>query len=197
MVNRVTQSTRRTWLRIAGICGILGPIIAITCTLLAISLSSWFSWTKNALSDLGVHETSATLFNLGLIISGMLILVFAVGLRMSLSRRFLCKIGASILALAAISLCEVGIFTEDYGDLHLYFSVAFFALISLSSFLIGASMIREPSEKILGAFIILTGFVTSVVWVFPWEGVAIPETISSLAVLVWIVILGIKLVVQA
>ncbi|MFQ6063921.1 MAG: DUF998 domain-containing protein [Candidatus Bathyarchaeia archaeon] len=196
MVSEITQSNRLTWLRIAGICGIVGPIIAITCTLLAITLSPWFSWTKNTLSDLGVHKTSATLFNLCLITSGILILVFAVGLQKVLSKHLFGNMGALILALAAISLCAIGIFTGDYGNLHLYFSVAFFALISLSSFLVGVSMIRKHSGKI-GALITLMGFVAGVVWVFPWEGVAIPETISSLAVLIWIVLLGIRLVLEA
>ncbi|MEA2089784.1 MAG: DUF998 domain-containing protein [Thermoproteota archaeon] len=184
-----------TRLKIAGICGVASPIVAFTCIFLTISLSPWFNWTKNALSDLGVSETSA-LFNLGLIISGILILVFAIGLREALSNRVLGYIGASILVLGAISLCGIGIFTEEYGNLHLYVSLAFFILVPISSFLIGASMMQAPSEKMLGTFIILAGIAAIVVWVFPWEGLAIPETISSFANSMWSVILGTKLATQ-
>jgi hypothetical membrane protein len=180
-------------LKLAGICGIAGPIVAFTCIFSAIFLSPWFNWTKNALSDLGVGETSATLFNLGLLTSGILILVFAVGLMEAFSKRVLRRVGALILVLGAISLCGIGIFTEEWGDLHLYFSLAFFMLIPISSFLIGASMIRASSERMLGTFMILTGVVSIVVWVFPWQGVAIPETISVFANSMWSITLGVKL----
>jgi hypothetical protein len=63
-----------------GLFGIISPILAFILISLAISqASSWFSWTGNALSDLGVHKESAVLFNSGLIIGGILSIVFAFG----------------------------------------------------------------------------------------------------------------------
>lgn len=193
-MRKIMLNNRQTIrLKLAGICGIAGPIVAFTCIFSAIFLSPWFSWTKNALSDLGVSETSATLFNPGLVTSGILILVFAAGIIEAFSNRVLRRVGALILVLGAISLCGIGIFTEEWGRLHLYFSLAFFMLIPISSFLIGASMVQTTSEKMLGTFMILTGVVSIVVWVFPWQGVAIPETISSFANSMWNIMLGIKL----
>jgi len=69
------------WLKISGACGILTPIVAFTCIFLAIASYPEFSWTGNALSDLGVQEgVTAVLFNSGLIFSGILALIFASGL---------------------------------------------------------------------------------------------------------------------
>ena len=44
------------WLKISGVCGTIAPIVAFTFILLAILNFPQFSWTENALSDLGVQE---------------------------------------------------------------------------------------------------------------------------------------------
>jgi hypothetical membrane protein len=71
-------------LKAAGLCGVATPIIVLPLILLSISYSPWFSWTRNALSDLGVHE-AAILFNSSLMIGGVLALAFAFGLMQSLN----------------------------------------------------------------------------------------------------------------
>jgi hypothetical membrane protein len=101
------------WLKISGVCGILSPIVAFTCILFAINYSPEFSWTKNALSDLGVQEgVTAPLFNYGLIISGILTLIFATWLFIFLSDKLLGRIGAFILILDAFAFTAIGIFPE-------------------------------------------------------------------------------------
>ena len=75
------------WLKISGVCGILTPLVAFTFISLAIASSPQFSWTDNALSDLGVVEgVTAVLFNSGLIIGGILAIIFASGLFIFLRR---------------------------------------------------------------------------------------------------------------
>lgn len=69
------------WLKISGVSGVLTPIVAFTLISLAIASYSEFSWTGNALSDLGIQEgATAILLNSGLIIAGILTIVFALGL---------------------------------------------------------------------------------------------------------------------
>ncbi|MEM4733673.1 MAG: hypothetical protein QXD70_04005, partial [Candidatus Bathyarchaeia archaeon] len=54
------------WLKISGICGLLTPLMAFSCIFLAIYFAPEFSWTHNALSDLGVMPgVTAALFNYG------------------------------------------------------------------------------------------------------------------------------------
>jgi len=89
----------------------------------------------------------ATLFNSGLIIGALLDIIFAVGLMQILQKRIIGFIGAFIFLLADISLFAIGVFPETAGRIHFYVSVAFFSLFPISMLLIGASMIKETSEK--------------------------------------------------
>ncbi len=186
-------SSKRTLLRAAGLCGVITPIIIITLIALAISRSPWFSWTENALSDLGAQGSTTALFNFSLIIGGILTGIFAVGLRKTLRNRALSHAGTLILILAAVALCAIGVFPETAGKIHFYVSVAFFVLFPLSAFFIGASMLRVSSERKLGLFTVLVGIVATVVWAFPWRSVAIPEIVAGLAVSVWAVVFGARL----
>ena len=54
--------------------GILGLSIVYTCLAVSIALSPWFSWLRNALSDLdhSVKSNVVTIFNLGLVLGGFL-----------------------------------------------------------------------------------------------------------------------------
>jgi len=178
-------------LRIAGLCGVATPVVAFLCIFLAISLSPWFSWSANALSDLGVGE-AAPVFNSGLMAGGILTMVFAAGLSMAFRGRALGRVGAVLLFFDAIALFGIGLFSEAAGVIHLYFSVAFFVLFPISLFLLGASAIVAGSKK-FGIFTIAAGILAALPWAFSWEGVAIPETISALVASTWSVTQGARL----
>ena len=94
--------------KIAGLCGIMGPLLSLLFISLVISNSLfWFTWKENALSDLaGTQATTtvATIFNSGLIIGAVLSIIFAVGLMQTLQKRIIGFIGTLILLLADISL---------------------------------------------------------------------------------------------
>ena len=182
------------WLKISGISGMIVPFIAFTLILLAIAYSPDFSWTENALSDLGVQEgVTAVLFNNGLIISGILAILFAIGLFTFLQENLLSRIGALVLVLDTLSLTAIGVFPENVEPLHLYASVAFFALLPVSTVLIGVAFLRTSRTK-LGFFTFATAMVATLVWIIPFgKGVAIPETLSGLSASTWSVVLGFKM----
>jgi hypothetical membrane protein len=194
----LSSSKRVIGLKIAGLCGVTSPIIMLTFILLAIFYSPWFSWAKNALSDLGIRGIAAILFNSSLIIGGLLTLLFAIGLREILLSRTIGHVGALFLILAAANLCAIGIFPETAGSLHLYVSVAFFTLLPTSLLLIGTMLMKEPPERNLGLFTFLAGILAIIVWIIPWGGgVDIPEMLASLPASVWSIVLGIRLYNQA
>jgi hypothetical membrane protein len=184
-------------LRIAGVCGVLTPIIVLTLILLAIYYSPWFSWTENALSDLGVQGTAAIVFNSSLVVGGVLTIIFAIGLREILLNRTLGRIGTLIFILDGAMLCAIGIFPETAGDIHFYVSVAFFVLLPVSLFLNGVAMMQESSERKTGLFTITAGIIAATVWMLQWSAVAIPEIIAALAAFVWSIVLGIRMFMQA
>ncbi len=182
---------RKKMLRIAGLCGIAAPAVAFSLIFLAISLSPWFSWTANALSDLGVGE-AAWAFNSGLMVGGVLAASFAAGLWVAFRGRVLGRVGSILLFIDAVALFGIGLFSEAAGAIHEYFSVAFFVLFPLSLFLLGAGAVMAGSKK-FGSFTIVDGALAVLPWVFSWDGVAIPEAISALVASIWIMAEGVRL----
>jgi len=184
--------------RIAGVCGIASQVIGLTSLLTAVSMSPWFSWTENYLSVFGVKGSATTLFNSGLILTGILSLIFAIGLGKSLlSGRLLGLLGMVSLALGSAAFSAMGIFPRTTGILHNGASLSFFLLISLAIFLIGIRVIT-PSQKIWGALsltvVILMVVFQIVPW--PWSGEAIPQLLSILPWSLWTIAFGVKLLMK-
>ena len=189
----MSKSKLSVLLKIAGLCGVIAPIISLTFIASAIAYSPWFNWFKNALSDLGVGE-AAQIFNSGLIIGGVLTTIFAVGLMQILRKQVLGFLGTSTLIMASLSLCAIGLFPESAGRIHFYVSISFFALLAFSFILIGAALVQESSQRYLGLFMILTVVVAAIAaWAIPHEGAAVPEIIGALVASVWSIVFGIKL----
>ncbi|MCK4952491.1 DUF998 domain-containing protein [Candidatus Bathyarchaeota archaeon] len=97
------------WLRAAGFCGIISPVIALSLLSLAIVQSPWFNWRINALSDLGVSNVAAT-FNSSLILAGFLSIIFTVGFIESVREPPSGLVGTFLLILSYICLVAIGIF---------------------------------------------------------------------------------------
>lgn len=191
------NSKANAWLKASGGSGIFAPLIAFALILLAIAYSPRFSWAENALSDLGVQQgVTAVLFNSGLIITGLLFLVFALGLFIVLRGRTLGKTGAFILVLDAFALTAIGVFPENVKPVHLYASVSFFVLFPTSLFFIGTALL-QMSQLNLGLFTFLIAIVAALVWVIPYGGgVAVPETLAALSASTWSIVLGFRLLRQ-
>ena len=189
------------WLKISGVCGTIAPIVAFTFILLAILNFPQFSWTGNALSDLGVQEgVTAILFNSGLVIGGILALVFASGLFV-LQNTMLGRIGVFIFVLAALAFMAIGVFSENAEPTHYYVSVTFFVLFPTSMLVIGAAFLLTAKLK-MGFFTFLAAIVAELVWAIQWtigfgSNVAIPETLSALSASIWLMVLGFKMLREA
>jgi hypothetical membrane protein len=166
----------------------VAPPLAFACILLSIYLSPSFSWGENALSDLGVGKT-ATLFNSGLMLAGVLLFLFSLA-SLSLLREELPGLSSSLL-LAADSVClfGIGLFPENWGEAHLSFSVLFFLLFPL--FALAFSSLLWMKDMKRGALLtLLLSPLTIVPWLYPWKGVAIPEALSSFMASLYVMILG-------
>lgn len=189
---------RLGWLKVSGVCGILAPIIAFTFISLAIASYSQFSWTENALSDLGVQEgVTAILFNSGLVIGGISALLFAFGLLNILGDKALGKVGAALFILVALALTAIGVFPENVKPTHYYVSVMFFVSFPISAFVIGATFVLKADLK-MGLFTFLVAIVAAAVWITHWtvgfgSNVAIPETLSAIPAATWSLVLGCKM----
>ena len=182
-------------LKLTAVCGILGILILYVFIFAAILVSPWFSWTTNALSDLGnITRNSSPIFNLGLIVSGIIIVIFPLGLRARTKANGLEHLGTLALLVAAIALIGVGIFPENYLLEHGITAGSMFLLNTIGLFLFGIAFLRSASMRMLGALTIVLAFVSAVIWVPVWgHGIAIPEMIASVAVYILILVLSIRL----
>lgn len=199
--------------RLAAVCGILGPIIALTAILVAIGVSaSWFNWFDNALSDLGHPfrlggssgtpgtNLAAPIFNIGLIACGIITLPLA--LRLILQRdhkSILGSIGGVLLLVSQFFLIGIGVLNEAFGDLHFIVSVGFFVTVLLFGLIYGVTMILTPETRWFGVTAFLLAIAGAAFWVayylslVPFSGVAIPEIVSAAAVIAWVIPLCIRL----
>lgn len=180
--------------RASGICNLIAPVVGLSMVGISVSMAPWFDWNRNALSDLGVGST-ARIFNSGLIGAGVVGLIGAPGLVISVFRGRLVRVAGGLFASAWIWLVCIGLFPENVGRIHFIVSVAFFVSLSLSMMAIGLGMLRSEAKgnRLYGVLGLGLGITAAVAWTLPHEGVAIPEAISSVAGSVWIAGLGARL----
>jgi len=167
--------------RIYALTGILGIFVAYASIFVSILLSPWFSWQRNALSDLGhsVNSEVAPLFNLGLLFSGFLILIYSVlVLRKYMRYTSVCLVSSSL------ALQLVATFDEVYGFIHFLVSVLFFVSIGITSLVI---TIENRSLLALAAFIICSGSWISYGMQLYNAGISVPEILSFSPVAVLLV----------
>lgn len=179
-------------IRRLGFFGIVTPVVGFTCIFLAISTAPWFSWTKNALSDLGVSGLTASIFNGGLIISAMCMMTFSAGVWEFTKKSLRGKAGSGSLFLAAFFLLGIGMFPETIKPHHYIFSVAFFVTLPISMLILSTYMMRGETQN-LGYLTIVGSIVAILVWTLEWDGVAIPEAVSALMAAIMSIILGYRM----
>jgi hypothetical membrane protein len=179
--------------------GIVAPIFAFMCIIIAIATYPQFSWINNALSDLGVVSgVTGIIFNFGLGACGLLSFNFAVfGMYPYFKGNLLGKIGSGVLATATIALICIGIFNESFSPTHYFVSVAFFVFLPISLLVLTGAFAAKHQTK-MAVFMILVAIAAATPWVLYFiihyaSNVALPEIISGLAGAIGIITLGYKI----
>jgi len=156
--------------------GIIAPFITYFSIAISILYAPWFSWQRNALSDLGhsVNSTIAPIFNLGLFFTGFIIIIYAITVLKTHA-----KYTSICIIISAIILQLVATFDEVYGSLHSLVAVFFFLSIWSTSIV---NAIEKKSLLALTAFLVgLSSFVLFEMNVYS-TGIAVPEIISFVSV---------------
>jgi hypothetical membrane protein len=179
--------------------GIIAPIIAFICILAAIASYPTFSCSNNALSDLGVVSgLTASLFNLGLFVSGVLAFNFSIfGLFTCFGKSWIGKIGSAVFGAATIALIAISVFNENFSPTHYLVSVAFFTLAPIALFIFTFGFWLSHQRGI-AVFTVAIGVAAAVPWILFFTfnyvpNVAIPEFLSALAISGWAVVIGKKI----
>jgi hypothetical membrane protein len=172
--------------RVYALFGVFGPLLVYASIALSLAVSPWFSWESNMLSDLGHAGTSdaAPIFNLGLLLAGFLLMVYALTVFQKHA-----KYSSFCLLASTFFVQLLAVFNEAYGSLHYVVAVPHFVMLSLTS------IVYTVEKRSAVAFI------TFVIVMFSWLvyglnifniGIAVPETVSKL-VLAWIMYSAIKI----
>ena len=191
----MSKSGGKTWIKLSGYFGMITPPIAFAFILSAIASAPTFSWADNALSDLGVMRwPTSVIFNAGLVISGILAVIFATGLYMNFGKSVLGRCGVTIFLLCTIALIAIGIFPENMNPMHILASVAFFGLFPISMCVLTSAYFMSGKRK-SAIFTITVAAFAALVWIleslFKYvPGVAIPETLSALSASSWAIVIG-------
>jgi len=185
--------------RVGAVCGFIVPIVAFGCIGLAIVFYPDFSWTGNALSDLGVVSgVSAPVFNLGLVVAGLLCFFFAaLGLFNCFKYAVVGRLGAVVFAVASVWLMAIGVFNESFWPVHFVVAVLFFVTLPVALLVLTVTL-YQARKVFLTVFTLASFFIAALPWVLycfvPYvPNVAIPETISSIAGSIWIIILSYRM----
>ncbi len=184
--------------RIAGACGVLGPIISILATLVSIFLNPWFNLTNPWLTELGAAGASYPfVFNFGIALGGILLLVFALGL-FELVGRLSGRAGVSLLLVSVISFIAIGIFPLGTVP-HKPLTAIFFALFGVALLLIGVDFARNPFERKWGVVSLVLAGVLLIGLPIDWYviGCALTGGIGMLLIFMWFILTGIRLLITS
>ena len=148
--------------------------VAYSSIAVSIMLSPWFSWSRNALSDLGhcVKSDVAAIFNFGLVTSGLMLALYS-----AIYLRKETKLTWIVFFFTGFMLQLIGVYDEAYGKIHLIVSVLFFILFDLS--LLVYSLEKKIKIGILLFLLYLLIWVAYYIGVLK-GGIAIPEFVTSL-----------------
>ncbi|AFL96043.1 hypothetical protein CL1_1847 [Thermococcus cleftensis] len=136
--------------------GFMGALVYWSFVAWSISRNPWFSFWKNALSDLGgPGANSPWIYNAGLVVSSLFLLAFSVGLILTSEGR-LQTVGGAYLSISSVFLALIGIFHEG-TEPHVFVSTYFFVQFFLGALLYGLGSERLRPVSVLIFSLALVG----------------------------------------
>lgn len=177
--------------RIGPATGIGYLVLALGTTAVTTTTSSWFVWTDYALSDLGASgEPTAPIFNGGLILSGLVGVLFAAWLARD-GDDLVQRVGAGLLGITMVLRSLIGVFPTG-NSLHAPIAISYFVATSIALWTYGAGAYRAGQTRNAAIALVAATLNPAVwlVWSFGGQsfapGLALPEFFSTLGVLVWV-----------
>lgn len=142
------------------------------------SRNPWFNFFEHAFSDLGAAGAAdAWIYNYGLIILGVMVCSFSLGLLLA-SRSRGAAFAAGLYFVSGLFLALIGIYPGGTRP-HVFVSTWFYAQSFLASAALGAALISERRRKpglillLLGLLPVPLGYLVE--WTVGWPSVAVAE----------------------
>lgn len=176
-------------LKLCGFFGMVTPLFGLFIVAASIWAAPWFSWTANALSDLGAEGFESVLFNSGLPMTAALMMMFSAGLFEMTKGDLIGQAGSALHLAASVLLIGIGVANINVEPWHYYVSVGFFVTLPLAVAAIGLFCYRKRmrfyAPLAWGAAVLAAG-----IWLLPWPSVAIPEALSVSFISIWQILLA-------
>lgn len=128
---------------IAGVLLFLLPVQFLTALMAGAATAPGYSISRNAISDLGVLDATAWLFNSSLIIAGLLNIIGGYFLYRSYGKVWI----PAVFALAGIGAIGAAVFTLDIPGIHGLFALLAFVFFNVQA-LACATLVRGPLKAI-------------------------------------------------
>ena len=164
--------------------GIAGAIVYWLFVEWSINRNPWFSFWRNALSDLGGSgANSPWIYNIGLVVTSLFMLVFSLYIILNAKNK-LQTVGGAYLSVSAIFLALIGIFHEGTRP-HIFVSTYFFVQFFVGALIYGLG----SGKKVKKASVFL--FILAVVGAFlKWPSTALLETYEILLVMAFTLVIA-------
>lgn len=179
------------------LCGLAAVLVGFGGILVTTVVSPGFSWTGNALSDLGVTRTgagtpvTAVLFNASLVSGGVVGLGFGVALAHDAHSRGQ-RVVASVFGLTVLTMALIGVFSMGTA-FHVPAATGYYLLVTVLCWTDGVVALtggvgrRGVGAVLLGAANLGAWVVWSAGGSFSRPGAAVPELVGALAFVAWVV----------
>jgi hypothetical membrane protein len=133
-------------------------------------------------------------FNSGLIITGLLMLYYATWF-IRKTTDMITKVGVIPLIISLLFLISIGIFSENFGELHYWVSVGFFLTFPFSMWLIGIGWLRFHSLRWFCILSLIIPFISVFMWMDYLNGTsiwqqAVPEIVTAFSAIIWLWIIN-------
>jgi hypothetical membrane protein len=128
---------------IAGVLLFLIPVQFMTALMAGAAMAPGYSISRNAISDLGVIDATAGLFNASLFIAGLLNIVGGYFLYRSYGKGWI----PAVFALAGIGAIGAAVFTLDIPGIHGLFALLAFIFFNFQACAC-ATLVRGPLKAI-------------------------------------------------
>lgn len=172
-------------LRYSGITGVLTYWLFVAWS---IRENPWFSFTKNALSDLGSPEKASApwIYNYGLIITSLFVLAFSVCLVLSAENK-LQTVGGAYVSVSSLFSALIGVFhagTRPHTFVSTYFFVQFFLGMLLYGVASRDRAIRYGSVALFALAVLGT--------LVSWSSAALIETYEIALIAIFTMLVAVK-----
>ena len=195
--------------------GIIAPVFFVVVFTIAGFLHPDYSAFGQMISNLGAEQPFPWLQDANFFISGLLLIIFAIGfyqsMRFVIGQRRL-TVSSTLLGLVGAGLANEAFFVTDlpgqtptlHGILHIVGFLVLFLSLIIALMLIGRQLLKFPELRVLGWYSIATAIATlALILLFFFTGHSIPQYVGLLnrvfviVAFAWYVVMGWRLLKMA